>query len=213
MEEKRIPSRVLRIVVDQVSELMGAGTLRMLFTQAGLPRYDEENLPPMDDSPSVTLAEYSRVLHTIHQVFGPRGARALMLKGGQAAFEQIRASNPGRYAVVGVALKVLPEAKRVHLALRRLIDESQQFYGNEYHLSEEPDAFVVEISDCPYCAVEREQIGAGQPPVDHAICHIPVGAYASLVEWVTGKKHRVEETECAAMGATSCRIRIQKAAE
>jgi predicted hydrocarbon binding protein len=211
VEEKRIPARVLRILVDQVDELMGARALRTLFAQAGLLRYDEQNLPPRDDSPSVTLEEYGRVLHAIRQIFGPRGARALMLKGGRAAFEELRGANPARYAVLGTALKMLPEAKRIQLGLRRLIEEAEEFYGNQYHLLEERDAFVVEICNSPYCLVERREIAAGRPALDRPICDIPVGAYAALVEWVTGKPHRVEEIDCMAMGAPVCRIRVEKA--
>lgn len=210
MEEKRIPARVLRIVVDQVIELMGTGSLRMLFAQAGLPRYDADNLPPADDSPSVTVEEYGRVLYAVRQVFGERGARALMLQGGRAAFEELRNANPARYAVVGTALRVLPEAKRIHLALRRLIEEAEKFYGNEYRLVEEPEAFVVEIHDSPYCLVESRQVAAGRPPLDRPICYIPVGAYDALVRWVTGKPHRVQEVECMAMGAPCCKVRIDK---
>lgn len=212
MEEKRIPARVLRILVDQVKELMGDGALRLLFVQAGLPRYNEANLPPADDSPSVTLSEYSRVLHAIRKIFGEKGARALMLKGGKAAFDELRKDNPTRYAVVSAALKVLPQVKRVQLALRRLLEESQGFYGNEYQLTEEEDAFVVDIHNCPYCAVEQRQAAAGRGTVEQPICHIPVGVYASLVQWVTGKPHRVEEVACMAMGDPVCRIRVEKAA-
>lgn len=210
MEEKRIPARVLRILVDQVKDLMGDRALRMLFAQAGLPRYDEANLPPMDDSPSVTVAEYSRVLYTIRKIFGEKGARALMLKGGKTAFDELRRENPTRYAVVGAALKVLPQVKRIQLGLRRLLEEAQAFYGNEYRLSEEEDSFVIEIYDCPYCAVERRQAAAGRTTVEKPICHIPVGAYSSLVAWVTGKQHRVWEESCMAMGAPTCRIRVDK---
>jgi len=210
MEEKRIPARVLRILVDQVKELMGERALRLLFAQAGLPRYDETHLPPMDDSPTVTLSEYSRVLYTIRKVFGEKGARALMLKGGRAAFEELRRENPTRYAVVGAALKVLPEVKRIHLALRRLLEEAQSFYGNRYELIEQQDAFIVDIHECPYCAVEQRQVAAGKALVERPICHIPVGAYSSLVQWVSGKTHRVEEITCMAMGAPTCRIRIEK---
>ncbi len=212
MEEKRIPARVLWIVIDQVKELMGERTLRTLFAQAGLPRYDENNLPPRDDSPSVTVEEYGRVLYAIRNIFGEKGARALMLKGGKAGFDELREANPNRYAVVNMALKVLPEPKRIQLALSRLIEESESFYGNEYRLVDEKDAFIVEIHDSPYCRVEKQRIAEGHLPLAHPVCFIAVGVYDALVQWVTGKPHRVEEIECAAMGAPFCRVRIDKVA-
>jgi len=211
MEEKRIPARILRILVEQVRELMGGRTLRVLFAQAGLPRYDDDHLPPMDDSPSVTVAEYSRVLTAMRKIFGERGARPLMLKGGKTAFEEIRQANPARYAVIGAALKVLPAPKRIHLALMRLLEEAQEFYGNEYRLTEEKDAFFVEILDCPYCTEERREFAAtGQLAYKKPICLIPVGAYTALVQWAAGRPHRVEEIACAALGAPHCRVRIDK---
>ena len=56
MEEKRIPSLWLNILFSQVRDVMGRRSLMMLLRRTGLPQYID-NLPPLDDSPSVTVED------------------------------------------------------------------------------------------------------------------------------------------------------------
>ena len=56
MEEKRIPSLLLNILLTQVDEMMGRRSLIMLLRQAGLAEY-VDNVPPMDDTPSIILSD------------------------------------------------------------------------------------------------------------------------------------------------------------
>ena len=79
MEENRIPSLLLNILFAQVDEMMGRRSLIMLLRQAGLAEY-VDNVPPMDDSPSITVEQYSGLLANIYEIFGARGARPIFLR-------------------------------------------------------------------------------------------------------------------------------------
>ena len=209
MEEKRIPSMLLNILFCQVDEMMGHRSLIMLLRQAGLSEY-VDRLPPMNETPCITVAEYSRLLANVYDIFGARGARPIFMRGGRLGAAEIRRQRPAQFAVTGTALKVLPAATRMRLVLERLAEQGQDLYGNVHHLEETDDAFVVEMEDCPYCAeINRRRQAEGQV-IARPVCHIPASIIDEMIEWATGQKHLVEETACIAMGDPACRFRIAR---
>jgi predicted hydrocarbon binding protein len=209
MEEKRIPSLLLSILFAQVDEMMGRRSLIMLLRQAGLSDYIDSE-PPMDDTPSITVEEYSRLLANIYEIFGAQGARPIFLRGGRVGAAELRRQRPAQFAVAGTALKLLPTAKRMQIVLDRLAEEGEESYGASYHLEEASDAFFLKIGGCPYCSEIARRSQAQNKPVTKPVCHIPVAIVDEMMEWVTGQKHLVEEVACIAQGARACRLRISK---
>jgi predicted hydrocarbon binding protein len=209
MEEKRIPSLLLNILFAQVDEMMGRRSLIMLLRQAGLSSY-VDNSPPMDDSPSITVAEYSALLANIYEIFGARGARPIFLRGGRLGAAELRRQRPAQFAVSGMALKLLPTAKRMQIVLDKLADQGEEMYGASHHLEEESDAFYLSIGDCPYCAEITRRYTAQNKPITRPVCHIPAAIVDEMMEWATDQKHLVEEVACIAMGDPACRFRVSK---
>jgi predicted hydrocarbon binding protein len=209
MEEKRIPSLLLSILFTQVEEMMGRRSLIMLLRQAGLSEYIDSE-PPMDDTPSITVKEYSKLLANIYEIFGARGARPIFLRGGRLGAAELRRQRPAQFAVAGTALKLLPTAKRMQIVLDRLAEEGAESYGASYHLEEESDAFFLNIGECPYCSEIARRSQEQNKPVTKPVCHIPLAIVDEMMEWVTGQKHLVEEVACIAQGAPACRLRISK---
>lgn len=209
MEEKRIPSLLLNILFTQVDEMMGRRSLSMLLRQADLTEY-MDNLPPMDESPSITVAQYSRLLANIYDIFGARGARPIFLRGGRLGAAEIRRQRPAQFAVAGTALKLLSPTRRMRIVLEKLVEQGEDLYGTPHHLQEEEDAFVVEMADCPYCAEITRRSKANNRPVSKPVCHIPLAVIDEMVEWVTGEKHLVEELACIAVGDPTCRFRVAR---
>jgi hypothetical protein len=209
MEENRIPSLLLNILFAQVDEMMGRRSLIMLLRQAGLAEYID-HVPPMDDSPSVTVEQYSGLLANIYDIFGARGACPIFLRGGRIGAAEIRRQRPAQFAVAGTALKLLPAARRMKLVLDRLAEQGEELYGTPHYLEEEENAFFIDMPDCPYCAVIAQRRAEGNRPVTRPVCHIPVAAVAEMIEWAMGQKHLVEEVACIAVGDPECRFRISK---
>lgn len=209
MEEKRIPSMLLNILFSQVDEMMGRRSLIMLLRQAGLPEYIN-SIPPLDDSPSITVAEYSKLLANVYDIFGARGARPIFLRGGRMGATELRRQRPAQFAIAGTALKLLPGAKRMQIVLDRLADQGHEMYGATYHLREESDAFLFEITNCPYCAEIARRSREQNRAVNKPVCHIPAAILDEMMEWITGEKHLVEEVACIAVGDPACRFRIGK---
>ena len=209
MEEKRIPSLLMNILITQVDEMMGRRSLLMLLRQTGLSEY-ADHLPPMDETPSITVEQYSQFIGSIYDIFGARGAKPIFLRGGRLGAAEIRRQRPTKFAVAGTALKLLPSGKRMQLVLGQLAEQGEDLYGTPHHLHDEGDAFVIEMPYCPYCAEITRRSAAENKPVSKQVCHIPLAVIEEMMEWVTGQKHLVEETECIAMGAPACRFRVTK---
>lgn len=209
MEEKRIPSLLLNILFAQVEEMMGRRSLLMLLRQANLSEYADIE-PPMDETPSITVEEYSNLLANIYDIFGARGARPIFLRGGRLGAAEIRRQRPAQFAVAGTALKLLPAAKRMQLVLDRLAEQGEELYGTPHHLHEEENAFFIEMPDCPYCAAIVQRRLPEKKPVTRPVCHIPLAAVSEMIEWATGEVHLVEEVACIAMGDPACQFRISK---
>ncbi len=209
MEERRIPSLLLNILFTQVDEMMGRRSLIMLLRQAGLAEY-VDNIPPMDDTPSITVEQYSRLLANIYEIFGARGARPIFLRGGRLGAAEIRRQRPAQFAVAGTALKLLSQARRMKLVLDRLAEQGEELYGTPHHLHEEENAYIIEMPDCPYCAEIARRSATDNKLVTRPVCHIPVAAVAEMLDWAMGQKHLVEEVTCIARGDPVCRFRVSK---
>jgi predicted hydrocarbon binding protein len=209
MEDRRIPNLLLHVVFQQVSDLMGEKSLAMLLRQSGLSDY-LDNLPPADESPSITVQEYSTLLAKIYEIFGPRGSRAIFIQGGRKGGQELRRLHPTRYNLAGAALKLLPENKRIEMIMQKVEEEGTELYGNPHRLWEEDDAFYMEIHDCPYCAEIARHAREGGPNVSHPVCHIATAVYQEMIEWGTGHSHPVKETACIALGDPACVFRIAK---
>jgi predicted hydrocarbon binding protein len=211
MDENRIPALILNILFNQVDEMMGHGSLVMLLRQAGLEHYVDAP-PPLDESPSITVPKYSRLLAHIYEIFGPRGSKALFRRGGRMAAVELRKHHPTRFAVAGTALKLLPVHTRMQIVLDQLCKEGEDIYGTPHHLEETNDAFDLVMESCPYCAEIIKQSTATGQPVIRAVCQIPAAVIDEMVQWITGEPHPVEEVECIALGASACRFRVDKTA-
>jgi len=209
MEERRIPSVVLSILLTQVEEMTGRRSLIMLLRQAGLAECLDQ-VPPMDDSPSITIGQYSGVLANMYEIFGASGSRPIFQRGGRLAAIEMRRQRPAQFAIAGTALKLMPSRRRLRLILEKLAEQGEDLYGTPHHVHEGENAFFIEMPDCPYCAEIARRAVAENRPIARPVCHSPAAAVSETVEWAMGQKHLVEEVDCIALGAPACRFRISK---
>jgi predicted hydrocarbon binding protein len=209
MEEKQIPSMLLNILFSLIGEGMGRRSLIMLLRQAGLHQYID-NPPPLDDSPSISVSEYGRLLADIYELFGLQAAQPILLRGGRLAAAEMRRQRGAQFAVTSTALRFVSGARRMQLILDRLAEQGAESYGAVYQVREEDDAFYLEIGRCPYCAEIVRRSVERNLPVAKPVCQLPVAIVDEMVEWATGEKHLVQEVACIAQGAPVCRFRIGK---
>jgi hypothetical protein len=209
VEEKRLPSIWLDILLSRVEALMGRRSLIMLLRQAGLSDYIDHP-PVMDDTPSITISQYSRLLASIYDTFGAQSAHSIFLQSGQLGAAQSRKQSGPRLAITGTALRFRSGPKRMQIVLDRLAEQGTETYGVPHHVEEGEDAFHFEIAQCPYCGEISRRSKLRSSPIRKPVCHIPAAMLDEMVEWATGQRHLVEEVACMAQGAAACRFRIGK---
>jgi hypothetical protein len=199
----------LNILLSGVETLMGRRSLIMLLRQADLLDYVDDP-PPEDDTPSITIKHYSRLLASIYDIFGERSAHAIFVQSGRLAAAHSRRRSGPRFALTGTALRFRSGPRRMQIVLDRLAEQGMETHGVPHHVEEREDAFYFEIAQCPYCGEISRRSKLRNKPVKRPVCYIPAAMLDEMVEWATGQRHLVEEVACMAQGAVACRFRIGK---
>lgn len=201
-EERQMPNAALRILLDAIEEVMGSNGTKAVLNASKLSNYID-NYPPKNLEMGATFAEYGAAQQAVEDFYGPRGARAMLLRIGRATFQFGLKDQPAILGLAGVALKALPEKTRMKLILERMAKAALERVNQPTSIKEEEDAFYFIVDICP-CGT--------RPPHDKPCCFVTVGVLMEAMAWITGKLHRVEEVACIAQGASNCVYRINKAA-
>lgn len=188
---------------------MGRRSLIKLLRQADLVEFIDHP-PAADDTPSITINQYSRLLASTYDLFGAQRAHTIFLQSGRLAADQSRKRSGPRAALNGTALRFRSGPKRMQIVLDRLAEQGFEIYGVPHQVEEKDDAFYFEIAQCPYCAEISRRSKLRSTQIRKPVCHIPAAMLDEMLEWATGQRHLVEEVACMAQGAAACRFRIGK---
>lgn len=201
-EERPLPNAALRVLLDAIQDVMGENGTKAVLNAGGLSQYID-NFPPKNLEMDATFAQYGAVQQAVEEFYGPRGARAMLLRIGRATFQFGLRDQPAILGLAGIALKALPEKTRMKLILDRMAKAAAERVNQPTHVIEEGDAFYFVVEHCP-CG--------WRPEHDKPCCYVTVGVLMEAMAWITGKVHRVEEVACIANGAASCVYRVAKEA-
>ena len=199
-DERPMPNAALRVLLDAIEEVMGENGTKAVLNAGGLGKYID-NYPPKNLEMKATFADYGTVQEAVEDFYGPRGARAMLLKIGRATFRFGLKDQPAILGLAGVALKALPEKMRMKLILERMASAASERINQPSHVIEEEDAFYYLQDECP-CRWRGHK--------EKPCCYVSVGALTEAMAWVTGKVYKVEEVACIANGALNCVYRIPK---
>ncbi len=199
--ERPMPNAGLRVLLDAIEEVMGANGTKAVLNAGGLSKYIN-NFPPKDLEMKASFAEYGAIQQAVEDFYGPRGARAMLLRIGRATFHFGLKDQPAILGLAGVALKALPEKTRMKLILDRMANAATEKVNQPTHVREEEDAFYFVVDACP-CQ--------WRPSHEKPCCFTTVGVLMEAMAWITGKVYKVEEVACQASGASNCVYRIPKA--
>lgn len=206
-EERLLPAYVIRISYDIIAEETSSrDALKRVLELAGLERYADQP-PPMDNTPSITMREFEKIIGVVWQVFDTMQAREIFRRTALRSFEILTKSNVLVYTQFLRAFDGLGTKRdRVALAMNRLTSELSRALGNKHELRRDGEDFILDIHDCPYCAeFVRNQT---KPPEPH-VCHTPVAFYETAFAWASGDPHTVQEISCRATdGQDFCRFKI-----
>jgi len=194
------PNRIGRIYLQALEDVMGERGLKAILRLAKL-----EHL--IDNPPSNNLArefpfeDWSALNEGLEVMYGPRGGRGLAIRAGRQSFDQGLRDFGTVVGVADRAFKLLPLHIRLNVGLKAMAKTFTQFSDQTSRVEEMDDHFVYVIDRCPSCWGRH---------ADRPVCHAAVGLLEAGIEWGTGRKFKVMETECIAMGDETCTFKISK---
>lgn len=198
--DRPMSNAALRVLLDAIEEIMGVNGTKAVLHAGGLSKYID-NYPPKALEMGAHFSEYGALQQAVEEFYGPRGARAMLLKIGRATFQFGLKDQPAIMGLAGVALKALPEKNRMKLILERMAKAATERINQPSHIVEEDDAFYYVQDECP-CR--------WRPKHDKPCCYVSVGALMEAMAWTTGKVYKVEEVACISNGAKNCVYHIPK---
>ncbi len=195
------PNKMARILLLAMEEVMGRNGLNALLNLTEMQQYTQE-LPPDNLERGFDFANISNLNQGLEDIYGPRGARGLALRGGRAIFSR-GLKQFGALAGVGdLAFRVLPMNSKLKIGVPAVARIFTQFSDQTSRVEEMDTHFIYHIDRCSMCWGRT---------ADHPVCFIAVGILQESLRWVSGGvEFRIEQTHCHAMGDDHCIFRIDK---
>ena len=200
-EARRIPNAIMRIFLDAVEEVLGEKGLTVVLKQAGL-EHMLDSRPPNDTELGPTLADYGAVEEAIEQIYGGRGAKAILMRIGRANFRRTIQERGKLIGLVGLALDVIPSRDaKMKLFLKNLASAAVKHGNLPVRLEEEKDRFLYIYDDSP---------SRYRPRKEKPCCFVTVGFLREALKWAIDQEVEVEEIACIASGDETCTFAIPR---
>ena len=183
-----------------IEDVVGKNGTSAILRQADLAQYID-NYPPSNSERGGHLLRYmSQVNRALFEVYGRRGARAILQRAGRSRALAAIDENGAVAGATKLAAKLLPRRMKVKLTLDTAAREYSDQLGTAIKLAEDGDVFYWEDPRCGNCLEWHSE----QP-----VCFTTVGFIQGLVAWILGRDEcKVEEIECRAAGAPACKYRV-----
>ncbi len=199
-EDRLMPNASLRTLFEAIEEVMGVNGIKAVLNAGGLGRFVGK-YPPNDTKLEAHFADYGAAEQAVEDFYGPRGARAMLIRIGRVTFQYTLKEQPAILGLAGLAMKALPMGMRMKLVLDNITNAANKDVNLKAHLREEPDAYYYVNEECP-CR--------WRPKHDKPACFATLGVLQEAMSWATGKNFKVEEVTCISNGASACVYRIPK---
>jgi predicted hydrocarbon binding protein len=204
-EERMMPNDALRLFFLAIEEVMGKEGMKAALRGAKLDSYID-NYPPKNLELGVKFSDYGKAEQAIEDFYGPRGAKAMLLRVGRATFNYGMKEQSTVLGLAGQALKLmpLPMTAKMKLLLEQMAAAGNKTVNQPVRLEENADSFTL-IYDFCMCQF--------RPKHQMPCCYITVGLLSEAMRWLTDKNFGIQEITCMNLGGDACRYRIPKTPE
>jgi predicted hydrocarbon binding protein len=199
-EDRMMPNAALYVLFAAMAEVMGDNGLKSVLRMGKLERYID-SFPPNNTDLGVKFSEYGAAQQAIEDFYGPRGARAILVRIGRSLFRYTLEEQPAVLGLAGLALKALPMGARVKLILQKIVSSANTTMNMPSHLEETDDTYIFTAEDSP----SRWRPARSKPG-----CYVTIGTYQEALRWATGKNFKIVEVNCMSAGDDACRFHIYK---
>jgi predicted hydrocarbon binding protein len=195
------PNKWARIILTSAEEVMGPQGVNAMLNMAKIPQY-VGNYPPDNMKKEFSFDGVGQLQKAIWEMYGNRGARVFAVRAGEQSFQTGLAQFKSVAAAAQVAMRVGSLEAKVKLGLEFFSKFFNTVSDQMVEIDEDEKHWIWRITRCPVCWGREE----AEP-----CCHLAIGVLQAALAWTTeGKKFRLLETECHAMGANDCVIKIEK---
>jgi len=192
---------IVRFTLEAMEEIMGKNGLNAILNLAGLSHLID-NYPPTNLKKEFEFADFSALMGALEEMYGPRGGRGLQLRAGRVGFARGGQKMGAMVGVGDLAFRVLPLAAKLKAGLPAMAKIFSQFSDQKSTVQDQGEYYAYSMSPCPVCWGRT---------ADRPICFAGKGLLEEGLHWVSGgRKFRVDEIECIAMGGESCTYAIYK---
>ena len=198
---RKMSNAALRTLFLAIEQVMGENGIKAVLNFGGLKRFIN-NYPANNLREDVSYADYGEAQQAVEDFYGPRGARAFMLRIGRATFRYALEEQPAILGLAGLALKLLPPETRMKLILKRMAHGAGETLNMPVEVEDQPEYFVYVVKDCP-CRFRKRSLKT-------PCCYVSVGGLMEAMRWATGAEHNVTEFTCINLGGDACRYRVEK---
>ena len=188
----KYPNANLYVLILAAEEVLGKPGFAAILNQSKL-SYLVGKYPPNNMEMEVPFSLYGQVQQAIEDFYGPRGARAILMRVGRALFRYTLHEQSAVLGVASLALKALPSTARQKLILSRIVNASNQHFNMPTEMTETETGFIIIRTACP-CQFRQRDRRAG------ACDHVTMGTLQEAVKWATGNDYKVEQTRCLNIG-------------
>ena len=199
MSSKKVPNQLLSLALTTIEEVMGKNGINTLLNYTKLHKF-KDNYPPYNLELEQSSDDFARLLAGTIDIFGEKGARPILFRGGMRSFEIMHDNYPILFNIEGVEpTEKTPERlfDEFFNIEKTIVTASTQYFGDIYRLYECDEGFALENHDCYWC----KGVKAKEP-----VCHAAVGFHFGIANWVTGQKIKIVETLCSAVGDDFCKL-------
>jgi predicted hydrocarbon binding protein len=194
-------NKAFRVILLAIEDVVGKHGTDAILRQAGLAQYIN-NYPPSNAERGDHKLEYmTQVNRALFEVYGRRGARAILQRAGRGRARNAIEENGAVANATKFAAKLLPRRMKVKLTLDTAAKEYSEQLGTAIHIEEDGACFYWNDPHCGNCIDWQDT---------HPVCFTMVGFLHGLLAWILEDENfRIEEVACRAQGQPACRYRIQ----
>lgn len=197
--EIRVANKAFRAFLLGIEDVLGKHGVEAVLHHANLPQYIGNYPPSTMERGEHSIRYFSQIARAMYDIYGGRGARAIMQRVGRSQAEIGLQENAALVALARLGMKLLPLRQQVKIALEAAAKAINEQIGSEAEIVEEGEFFYYQARNCSYCIDWKS---------DTPVCFAVVGFLHRLLQNITGGTEKIEEVMCRAKGDAVCRYRI-----
>ena len=195
------PNILVWIIIQAMGDVIGDDDSKVVLKEALLLDQLSDSAPDQMN-PQFEFDQICKIMVAMETIYGPRAGRGLTIRIGRSSFSYILREYGKLLGFIDQSYKLLPWNEKINHVIRSLAKVFNSATTQKVSVNDEPTQLTLNIENCGVC---WERIS------DVPICYLVTGMIHEALYWASsGKYFAVEETECQAMGYSSCKIVISR---